>query len=399
VTATLIDPQAARRLVLDAAHPLAPEPVALDAALGRVLAQDVVSGESVPGFDNSAMDGYAVIASDTALPPVRLRVVGESRAGAPLAHAVGRGEAAAISTGAVMPAGADAVARVEEVVVDGEEVELSGSVAPGLFVRRAGDDVRAGAVALGAGARLGPFELGVLASIGCPEVSCVRAPTVALVVTGDELLDPGEPLRPGAVRDTHSHTLPPLVRAAGGRLISLERVGDDPVATREALARALGCDVVVSCGGVSVGAHDHVRGALAALGVEERFRGVSLRPGKPTWFGVAGGPLVFALPGNAVSAVVTFVLFVRPALRALSGDDPAAQRAIALLDEAVSRERGRTHAVRCRLRLADDGWHARATGPQGSHLLGSTLGADCLAMIGPGEGEAPIGDRVEVELI
>jgi molybdopterin molybdotransferase len=194
--------------------------------------------------------------------------------------------------------------------------------------------------------------------------------------------------------------VPPLVTAAGAEPVAAEMVRDDLEATREAISGALDADLVVICGGVSVGEHDHVRPALAELGVEEVFWGVALRPGKPTWFGVApGGTLVFGLPGNPVSAMVTFLLFARPALLALSGLAPGGHAATAVLERDVAKRPGRCHAIRCSLELADDGWHATPTGPQGSHVLTSMLGADCLAILPTDAGDLPAGARVDIELL
>jgi molybdopterin molybdotransferase len=183
-------------------------------------------------------------------------------------------------------------------------------------------------------------------------------------------------------------------------VVGTDTVRDDPSATRDAIAAALDGDITVICGGVSVGEHDHVRSVLGELGAEEVFWGVALKPGKPTWFGVApGGGLVIGVPGNPVSAMVTFLLLGRPAIRAMCGVDPARDRAHAILDEDLPKKPGRAHAVRCSLELRDDGWHARSTGAQGSHVLTSMLGADCLAILPTAAGDMPAGERVEVELL
>ncbi|HMD56934.1 MAG TPA: gephyrin-like molybdotransferase Glp [Solirubrobacteraceae bacterium] len=405
----LIELAAARALVLDHATALAAEDVALESALGRILAAAVSSSESVPGFDNSALDGFALRAGDTALAgalaPVLMRIVDESRAGHPARLAVGRGEAVAISTGAKLPEGADAVVGIEHARDLGEAIEVAAPLRRGESVRCVGEDVRAGEVVLPAGGAVGAFELGVLASIGCATVSCVARPRLRVLTTGDELLTVGEPPRPGAVRDANAYTVPALARLAGGRVEAVGRVPDDDAATRAAVAEALACDVAVICGGVSVGAHDHVRPALAAAGVQERFWGVALRPGKPTWFGtIADGAerretLVFGLPGNPVSAVVTFLLLVRPAIRALCGADPHHDSLDAVFDEDYRKQPGRAHAVRCRLEVRDDGWHARSTGAQGSHVLSSMLGAEGLAIVPAASEGVAAGDRVAVELL
>jgi molybdopterin molybdotransferase len=387
--------------VNEAARPLPAEAVALADALGRVLAEPVASADDVPPFDNSAMDGYALRAADTTGAkdgsPVRLRLVGESRAGAPARTELGRGEAIAISTGAVLPSGADAVIRLEDVSVEAGVVGITAPVAGGAEIRHAGEDIQAGHTVVGPGTRLGPAELGVIASVGAANVRCARRPRVAIVTTGDELVPPGEPLRPGAIRNSNSFAVPAQAKAAGCEVVLAETVGDEAGATRAALARGLTADLLVICGGVSVGAHDHVKPALAELEIEQRFWGIALRPGRPTWFGTGpdGAPLVFGLPGNPVSAMVTFELLVARAIEVMTGDAPR-DPIQAVMDEPYAKAPGRLHAVRCSLELADDGWHATPTGPQGSHVLTSMLGADGLAMIPAEHGDVERGTVVEV---
>jgi molybdopterin molybdotransferase len=385
----------ARRRVLGAVEQLQAESIPLGETLGRVLAEDVRSGIDVPGFDNSAMDGFAVVAG----PAAELRVVGESRAGHPSPVGVEAGTAVRISTGAQVPAGADAVVPVERAESRDAHVRVPASDS-GANVRRAGEDVRSGDVVLRAGTPLGPAEVGVLASLGKAEVLCARTPRVALLVTGDELVEPGGSLGPGRVFSSNGYALAGQVARAGGELVTSESVPDTAQGTRRALEGALaGAEVVCISGGVSVGPHDHVKAVLAELGAVERFWGVSLKPGKPTWFGTAGRALVFGLPGNPVSAMVTFHLFARPALRALQGADPDESRASAVLDEQLPRNPRRDQAIRCRLHAAADGWHAAPTGDQGSHVLTSMLGARALALVPAGEGELARGDRVEIELL
>jgi molybdopterin molybdotransferase len=402
MTAELIEIEEARRLVLERVSPLTAERVPLREALGRVLAVEVGAADPVPGFDNSAMDGFAVRAADTASAsgesPVTLDVVDESRAGHPAERPVGPGEAILISTGAMVPEGADSVVRVEDTSSRDGRVEIGVAVETGRNVRRAGEDVRGGAAVLGPGTVLGPAELGVIASVGREAVECTRRPSVSVLTTGDELHEPGEPLGPGGVRNSNAYSVSALVERAGGQVVRIETVPDEPAATRRAIERALDSDVVVICGGVSVGEHDHVRAVLAELGVEQAFWGVALRPGRPTAFGThAGGALVFGLPGNPVSAMVTFLLLARPAIEALLGSNPGRQRATAILDEDYAKKPGRAHAVRCRLELAEDGWHARTTGEQGSHVLTSMLGAEALALIPTNSGSVSAGERVEIE--
>jgi molybdopterin molybdotransferase len=403
VAAKLIELEWARDAVLGRAAPLAVERVSLRPALGRYLAEDVVAAEFVPAFDNSAMDGFAVRAEDTrgARPdePVSLRLVGESRAGRPAAAPLAAGEAIGISTGAVVPTGADAVVRVEDTSAENGRVLIRAEVDAGRDIRGVGEDIEPGKTVLGAGARIGPAELGVLASLGAATVACHRRPRVSVLTSGDELLEPGEAMRPGGVRNSNAYSVPALAERTGAEAVVSGPVPDDLEATRAAIAAALDSDVVVLCGGVSVGEHDHVKGALAELGVEESFWRVALKPGKPTWFGTRGDTLVFGLPGNPVSAMVTFALLVRPALVALSGGRPERLRTTARLASGYDKRPGRTHAVRCRLELREDGWHAHPAERQGSHVLTSMLGADCLALLPTAAGPLPAGERVEVELL
>jgi molybdopterin molybdotransferase len=414
----LISIAEARRRVLDAVTRLGDEDVSLDLALGRVLAEDVTSAIDVPPFDSSGMDGYAVVAG----PGSELEVIDEARAGHPASEAVRPGAAVQISTGAALPEGASAVVPVEnteDASTSGAGADASASGAPasagsgaaparvrvpateaGANIRRAGEDVRSGDVVVPAGTVLGAAELGVAASVGRGALRCALRPRVAVLATGDELTPPGEPLAPGRIYGSNGFALGAQVERAGAALTGRTTVPDTPEGTREAIRDALDeADVVIVSGGVSVGPHDHVKDALRELGVEEHFWGVRLRPGKPTWFGTRNGTLAFGLPGNPVSAMVTFQLFARPALAALQGAATDPQRATAVLAHPLARNRRREEAVRVRLRHTDEGLVAETTGEQGSHMLTSMLGADGLALIAPGEGEVAAGERVEVELL
>jgi molybdopterin molybdotransferase len=394
----LISITEARQRVLDAVTRLGDEDVSLDAALDRVLAEDVTSAIAVPPFDSSGMDGYALIAG----PEAELEVIDEARAGHPASEALRPGAAIRISTGAAVPEGADAVVPVERTTAPagGDGRVRVPETAPGANIRRAGEDIRAGDVLLRAGTTLGAAELGVAASVGRASLRCALRPRVVVLATGDELTPPGEPLGPGRIYGSNGFALGAQVERAGATLAGRGTVPDTPDGTREAIREALeDADVVIVSGGVSVGPHDHVKDALHELGVEEHFWGVLLRPGKPTWFGTRDGTLAFGLPGNPVSAMVTFQLFARPALAALQGAAPDAPRTTAVLAHPVARNPRREEAVRVRLRHTDQGLEAETTGEQGSHMLTSMLGADGLAMIAPGDGELAAGERVEVELL
>ena len=382
----------ARAQVLAAVRPLPSEDVAVEDALGRVLAEDVVAQRDVPSFANSAMDGFAVRSGPAGR---ALRIVGESRAGTPASVAVGDGVAVRISTGAALPDGADAVLQIELVSVDGDHVTLDDGVDPGRNVRPAGDDVHAGATVLPAGTRMGAAEIGMAVVAGRGSVRCARMPRVVVLATGDELVAPGGPLGPGQLHNSNAATLAALATQAGARVLRTGVVADSEEATRAAIAAALEeADLLVLSGGVSVGPHDHVKPALQALGVDEVFWRVALRPGRPTWFGTRDGTLVFGLPGNPVSAMVTFMLFARPALGAMQGAPHEPERIIAHLAEAIPRHPDRDECVRVSLR---DGL-AVPTGPQGSHQLSSMLGADGFAIVTAGQGAALAGEQVVVEL-
>jgi molybdopterin molybdotransferase len=377
--------QAAREAVLAEVQPLPTEDVAVQDALGRVLAEDVTAAGDVPAFSNSAMDGFAVRAGAAGR---TLRVVGESRAGAPATVPVGEGEAIRISTGAAIPEGADGVLQIELVDDDGGEITLNDEVTPGRNLRPAGDDLRAGDLILPTGTRL--------VAAGRARVTYARVPRVAVLATGDELVAAGEPLGPGQIHETNGLTLAALATQAGAEVTRVAVVRDTEEETGAAIADALErADVVVLSGGVSVGPHDHVKPALDALGVREVFWRVALRPGRPTWFGTRGETLVFGLPGNPVSAMVTFTLFARPALAAMQGAAHEAPRVTARLAEPIPRHPDRDECVRV---ILSDGV-ATPTGPQGSHQLRSMLRADGLAVVTAGSGEAEAGTPVEVELL
>jgi molybdopterin molybdotransferase len=384
----------AREAILAACAPLPPEPVVVGIALDRVLAEDLLALADVPGFVNAAMDGFAVRAGASSR---TLRIAGESRAGAPASGALGAGEAIRISTGAPLPEGADAVVRLEDVREAGGQVTFDVVVGAGQNVRGAGEDLRAGSVVLRAGTRLGPAELGLAVNAGAGELRCARPPRVAIVCTGDELRAPGAELGPGEIHNSNLTMLDALARRSGAHVASARVVADDRSLTEAAFAAALTeADLVVASGGVSVGPHDHVKPALAALGVEQRFWRVALQPGGPTWFGTRGAQLVLGLPGNPVSSFVTFTLFARPALLALQGAAPLPKRAEAALTQAVPR-RAREQALRVRLEQREDGLRATPNGPQGSHVTSSLASADALAFVAAGTGAAAAGARVPVE--
>ncbi len=392
----------ARAAVLEHAHILGSEDVYLDDALGRALADDASAPNDVPPFAASAMDGFAIRAADTIDGSARLRLIGEAKAGAGAGVRVERGTAVRISTGAPVPEGADAIVPQELTTrPDSATVAVDGQIALGYHVRPAGEDIRSGELVVRAGSVLGPAELGVLASMNIPRPRVVRRPRVAIAGTGDELTDPGKPLGPGAIRDSNGPALGGAVHRAGGELCTRVRVGDDLDATVAVLGAALrDVDVLITTGGVSVGPHDHVRPALARLGYREVFAGVKLKPGRPTTFAVGDdGTLVFALPGNPVSALMAFRLFVVPAMDAMLGRHGEHHPVRATADEALPGAVGRTTVIRCRTTLQDDGWHVRPTKSQDSHILTSMLGVDALALVPEDRDGIEAGEPVEIEFV
>jgi molybdopterin molybdotransferase len=360
--------------------------------LGRVLAADVRAAVDLPPFATSSMDGYAVRSADLGDGP--LPIAFRVAAGDP-PSSLPPGAASGIATGAPLPDGADAVVPVE----DAREVKgalVAPAPAAGAFVRPVGEDVRRGGLVAARGTRLEPATMAAIAAAGVGEVDVVRRPALAVIATGSELIEPGRPLGPGQIYESNVTAIAAQALRAGGVVVLAETVPDDPDETRRAFARAIeGADLVVSSGGVSVGPHDHVKPALLALGVREVFWRVAHKPGRPIWFGVApGGALVFGLPGNPVSSVVCFELFVREAIDAQLGVDRT-PRLVARLAAAVPRLASRDNAVRCRLVPGPEGMTLVPQDGQESHLIVHAGMADALALVERGSGEAPAGLLVE----
>ena len=365
------------------------EEVPVREAVGRVAGRPVRSFADLPPFDSSAMDGYAIRAADA---PGVLRIVGHAAAGAPETRVVGPGEAVAISTGAVVPAGADAVVPVEQTELAGEDVRVPSSVTKQDNIRPRGGDLRRGDVVVPAGMTLGPPQLGAIAASGCASVECGRRPLTAVLGTGSELRPPGTALGPGQIYESNTVLLEAQLRAAGAEVAVLGVVGDDEEATRSALARGLDHDVLITSGGVSVGEHDLVRAGLAALGVEEVFWRVAVKPGKPVAFGVRGSTLVFGLPGNPVSSLVDFELFVRPALRALQGAAaPGPVYLAGTLVHALGRSADRDQLVRARTSVEDGAVLLDPLTGQESHMIGRAAAATALVLVPRGTGELATG--------
>ncbi len=409
----LVPYDAALERILSSLEPLAPVIQRVEECLGRVLAEDLIAPIDIPPFDNSAMDGYAVRAGDTAAAseerPVRLAVIGEIAAGSRSLISVAPGQSARIFTGGAVPSGADAIVPVEDTVASAE-----GSVAvilpaePNAYLRRAGGDMRRGDVALQAGAQLRAYEMAQAASLGAGELPVHRAPRVALIATGNELVEPtpGAILESGQIYNSNVYALQALVREAGGETVARLHAVDTPESIRATLIAAAEArpDIIISSGGVSVGDYDFVKAA-----VEEDGRGaidfwrVAIRPGKPFVFGRYGGALFFGLPGNPVSTIVTYELFVRPALRRLAGyarEQCPRPLQSCILAEPTRHEPGRRSFQRVVASIDGNGQLvARAVSKQGSHMIGGLVQANSLLVMPENVVELRAGDRARVMLL
>jgi molybdopterin molybdotransferase len=387
--AELLTVEDALARVLEHVHPLAAEPVELADAGGRVLADDARAAVDLPRFASSAMDGYALRAADT---PGTLPVVARIAAGRPVERSLAAGEAMAISTGGVVPDGADAVVPIELVRDQGDTVVVPQAAPPGANVRPRGGDVREGEVVVPAGTPLTPPRLAALASAGAAHLRCGRRPRVAIVSTGTELRRPGETLRDGEIYESNGLMLAALIGGAGAVVGAPEQAADDAGSHEAALARGLEADVLVTSGGVSVGPHDLVRGTLAGLGAVEVFWGVAMRPGKPLSFATRGETLVFGLPGNPVSSLVGALLFLLPALRALQGDArPEPRFESGRLAVAATRRSSRDDFQRALAERSGDDLLLRPLAGQESHMIARAAAADALVHIPRGEGELAAG--------
>jgi molybdopterin molybdotransferase len=396
-TATgLISVDEAQRIVLERAKCLDPERVPIERAAGRVLAEPAAALVDLPPFPSSAMDGYALRSADTADPPKRLPIVARIAAGSPAERSLAPGEAMAISTGGAVPEGADAVVPLELVEESDEAIDVPASVAQGANVRERAGDVSAGDIVLEPGTRLGPAQVAALAAAGVSEVQCSKRPRVGILVTGSELRQPGEPLGAGEIYESNGLLLATALQLAGAVPAQLGVVADEAGELERAMERALlGFDMLITSGGASVGPHDLVRETQAKLRVEELFWGVSVKPGKPVAFGVRRDHLIFNLPGNPVSVLVTFELFVRPAVNVLLGvPDPLPEYRRAILGGAVKRNPHRDEYVRATSRREADAVVVELLPGRESHMIASAARADALVAVEAGEGELSAGEEI-----
>ncbi len=393
----LVEYPEAERLVLDNTHRLPVEETPLGDSLGLALAEDLSATVDSPPFDNSAVDGYAVRNVDAEAGRT-FRVVDEAPAGRPAERSVAEGEAIKIFTGGVIPEGADAVVMVENTSGWGESFELKKAASEGQNIREAGQDTREGDVILRAGTEIGAPEIALAATQGYGTLPVYRRPKVVVLSTGTELVEPGtRELAPGEIFDSNSYAIVAQCREAGADARRLYAASDDAETLRVAIEEALEtADVVVTSGGVSVGEKDLVKSTMLDLGVEQVFWGVKFKPGKPLFYGTRGETRLFGLPGNPVSAMVCFDLFVRPALmRTMGRRDRHRPRIHVYFERDIVNKFGRLHAMRVSLTRTEKGWLAESVGAQGSGLVSSLTKADALALIGPAAEGLPAEEPVE----
>ena len=400
----LLTPEQAQTIVLEHIQPLGVERVPLFEALDRVLAQDLPARHDSPPHDNSAMDGYALrhrdIAAATSARPALLEVIEDIPAGYVPQKSVGPGQASRIMTGALLPAGADTVIRVEDTRAEGAKVAILDPDEEGVNIRRRGEDVQAGQVVVTAGTYCGPGELAVLASLQQAFVPVRRRPVLAILSTGDELVELDEPLAPGKIVNSNTYGLAALALANGALPLMLPIVRDEEAQIRRAVENALSADFILSSGGVSVGDYDYVKKVLDDLGAQAKLWRVAMKPGKPLFFCTLQGKPYFGLPGNPVSSLVSFLQFVRPAIRKAAGHPPGEwflPVASARMEHPIANEGDRRQYARARLRLEQGRLLAAAPHGQGSHMLSSMLGANGLLLLESGA-HLGAGDEVLVQL-
>lgn len=405
VTEAMLTVEEALERVLSAFHPLEPERVPILEALDRALAEDIVAAQDIPPHSNSSMDGYAVQAADTAgaTPdrPARLKVVGEAAAGYVPDAEVAPGTAVRIATGAPIPPGADAVVKIEDTAQNGDRVDILADAVQGQYVRPAGEDVRQGQKVLERGSVIRPQEVGMLATLGHAEISVHRCPRVAILATGDEVVEIDAVLAPGKIRDANSYSNAAQVLKHGGIPILLGIASDEAEDLTAKIRAGLeqGVDLFLSSGGVSVGQFDLVKDVLAAEG-EISFWRVRMKPGKPLAFGRLGSVPFLGLPGNPVSVMVSFEVLIRPAIRKMLGRTDLTRPTLeATLMDGIPHKDDRRHYLRVHVAEHEGTYQAHLTGAQGSGILSSMVSANALAIIPEDWSHADAGARVQVMLL
>lgn len=391
----------ALKMVLNNIRILDSEPVKITGALNRVLAEDIYSDSSVPTFDNSAMDGYAVKSIDTARSLRKAArifdVIDTLKAGDVSKKILKRNQAIRIMTGAMLPKGADSVVMVEDTKSENRRVEIFKEMKKGENVRKAGEDIQKEGKIIGKGALLKAAHIGILASVGIQKIKVVKMPKVAVLATGDELIDLGKRLLPGKLYSSNTYSLCGQIRASGAMPKDLGIAKDNAVELERKIKRGFDCDIILTSGGVSVGDYDMVKSVLAKIGTDLKFWRVAMKPGKPLVFGKIRGIPVFGLPGNPVSSMVSFEIFVRPAILKMLGRKGGYQNEVeAVLEESIAKKKGLKYFLRARTRWENGSYITRTTGAQGSGILKSMALANSLIILPEEEVHIEKGEKVTI---
>lgn len=400
----MIKVEEALNIVLEAVKRIDAEKAGIIDSFGRVLAEDINSDCDIPAFDYSAMDGYAVRFTDTkgvsAGKGAKLKVAGEFRAGGDTSARVEKGQAVKIMTGAPIPQGADAVVMVEDTKMEGGNVEVFKEAEKGDNIRLAGEDIKKGDLVISKGTLLREGHIGMLAALGIPEVSVTRRPKVAILSTGDEVISIDEDIKPGNVRNSNAYSLHAQVLACGGIPINKGVARDDIAGLKAKLRSCLDCDIIITSGGVSMGEYDYVKDVMIDMGMELKFWKVAMRPGKPNLFGIINGKPFFGLPGNPVSTMIGFEVFVRPAIQKMLGRISDDRNEVdAVLEEDIRKKKGLKFFIRAQTRWENGGYITRTTGPQGSGILSSMAKADSFIILPEDKELVEKGEKVLVRLL
>lgn len=400
----MIKVEEALNIVLGAVKTTDAEKAGIIDSFGRTLAEDIKSDCDIPAFDYSAMDGYAVRFADTkgasAAKSTKLKVVGEFRAGGDASAKVEKGQAVKIMTGAPIPQGADAVVMVEDTKIEGDDVEVFEEAEKGDNIRLAGEDIKKGDLVIKRGTLLKEGHIGMLAALGISEVRVAKRPKVAILATGDEVISIDEDIKPGKVRNSNAYSLHTQVLACGGIPLNKGVARDDIEGLKAKLRSCLDCDIIITSGGVSMGEYDYVKDVMIDMGMELKFWKVAMRPGKPNLFGVIDGKPFFGLPGNPVSTMIGFEVFVRLAILKMLGRVSDDRREVeAVLEEDIKKKKGLKFFIRAQTRWEDGGYLTRTTGPQGSGILSSMAKADSLIILPEDKELVKQGEKVLVRLL
>lgn len=401
----MINIDQALKHILDSANIMEPESLKLSDALGRILAEDVYSKFDIPALDNSAMDGYALRSQDTTdiseNKPEIFEIIELVRAGFMPSKVVGVKQVIKIMTGAPIPKGADSVVKVEDTQAESEtRVRVFNRADSGINIRRSGEDIKKGELVITKGTYINSAALGVLASLGKSELKVIKQPKVAILATGDEVVDVDQPFTKGKLYSANTYSLCSQVRKAGGIPKNLGIVSDESEHLKKKLEEGLDCDLVITSGGVSMGDYDLVKSVLEDIGAEIKFWKVALRPGKPVLFGLLKGIPIFGLPGNPVSSMISFEVFVRPMiLKMLGRKDDYRKEVEAVLEEDLKKKKGLKYLLRAQTRWEEGIYRTHTTGPQGSGILKSMLLANSLMVLPEDKENLEKGEKVLVRFI